>query len=179
MHKSFWVKLNKNNFDSLIQDVNNNLNNNELKTTVNKKFYNLKNAQTFLVNITTKKISENEARDLYSNLITPDIHQLKNAKHKSKYKKNEILDILENLESVFTGAYLYYEDVPSELEETIAKRLESVKERFDEIKRKEQDINNESLKYYLSNYLSPSNMYENSIETKDAGINQIKINSIK
>ena len=55
MHKSFWVKLNKNNFDSLIQDVNNNLNNNELKTTVNKKFYNLKNAQTFLVNITTKK----------------------------------------------------------------------------------------------------------------------------
>ena len=113
MHKSFWVKLNKNDFYSLIRDVNNNLNNNELKTIVSKKVYNLKNAQKFLVNITTKRINEKEARDLSSNLITPDINELKNAKRKSKNKRNEILDSLENLESVFTGAYLYYEDVPS------------------------------------------------------------------
>ena len=65
------------------------------------------------MNITTKRINEKEARDLSSNLITPDINELKNAKRKSKNKRNEILDSLENLESVFTGAYLYYEDVPS------------------------------------------------------------------
>ena len=56
--KPFLVKLNKNNFDSLIQDVYNNLNNDELKTTVDKKAYDLKNAKKFLVRITTQKINE-------------------------------------------------------------------------------------------------------------------------
>ena len=46
-------KINKNDFDSLIQGVNNNLNNNEFKTTVDKKTYDLQNAKKFLVKITT------------------------------------------------------------------------------------------------------------------------------
>ena len=37
IQKPIWVKLNKNDFDSLTQDVYNNLNNDEFKTTVNKK----------------------------------------------------------------------------------------------------------------------------------------------
>ena len=37
IQKSLWVKLNKNDFHSLTQDVYNNLNNDEFKTTVNKK----------------------------------------------------------------------------------------------------------------------------------------------
>ena len=37
IQKPLWVKINKNDFDSLIQGVNNNLNNNEFKTTVDKK----------------------------------------------------------------------------------------------------------------------------------------------
>ena len=37
IQKPFWVKLNKNNFDSLIQNVYNNLNNDEFKTAVDKK----------------------------------------------------------------------------------------------------------------------------------------------
>ena len=41
--------MNKNDFNSLIQDVYNNLDNNEFKTAVNKKPYNLKNAENFLV----------------------------------------------------------------------------------------------------------------------------------
>ena len=35
--KPLWVKLNENDFDSLIQDVYSNLNNDEFKTTVDKK----------------------------------------------------------------------------------------------------------------------------------------------
>ena len=35
--KPLWVKLNKNDFESLIQDVYNNQNNDEFKTTVDKK----------------------------------------------------------------------------------------------------------------------------------------------
>ena len=36
------VKLNENDFDSLIGDVDNNLNSNEFETTINKKVYDLK-----------------------------------------------------------------------------------------------------------------------------------------
>ena len=149
MQKPLWVKLSKNDFDSLIRDVNNNLSNNEFNTTINKNVYNLNNAQKFLVDITTQTIIEKEAFELYSNLITPDINELKNAKGRSKTKRNKILDILENLESVFTGAYLHYNDVPSESEENIAKRIESIKGRLNEIekKKKERDINNELFKY--------------------------------
>ena len=138
MQKPLWVKLSKNDFDSLIRDVNDNLSNNEFNTTVNKNVYNLNNAQKFLVDITTQTIIEKEAFELYSNLITPDINELKNAKGRSKTKRNKILDILENLESVFTGAYLHYNDVPSESEENIAKRIESIKGRLNEIEKKKK-----------------------------------------
>ena len=42
MRKPLWVVLNKNDFDSLIQDVYSNMNNDEFKTTVDKKAYDLK-----------------------------------------------------------------------------------------------------------------------------------------
>ena len=47
VQKPLWVKINRNDFNSLIQDVYNNLNNNEFKTTVDKKTYDLKNAKNF------------------------------------------------------------------------------------------------------------------------------------
>ena len=53
IQKPLWVRLNKSDFDSLIQDVYNNLNNDEYKTTVDKKAYDLKNSKKFLVKITT------------------------------------------------------------------------------------------------------------------------------
>ena len=53
MQKPSWVKINKNDFGLLIQDVYNNLNNNKFKTTVAKKAFNFKNAKKFLVRITT------------------------------------------------------------------------------------------------------------------------------
>ena len=60
--RPLWAKINKNDFDLLIRDVCDNLNNDKFKTTVNKKTYDLKNAKKFLVKITTQKISEEDAK---------------------------------------------------------------------------------------------------------------------
>ena len=43
-------------------------------------------------------------------------------------------------------------------ERSIAERIKLRKERFDEIKRKEQNINNELFKAYFTYYQSPSSM---------------------
>ena len=60
-----------------------------------------------MLEIINKKITENEARELYSNLITPDIVALEKLRSRNKDKKNNILNILSNLELVFTGAYVH------------------------------------------------------------------------
>ena len=166
MQIPLWIKTNENDFDSLIQDVYNNLNNNEFKTTVDKKIYDLTNAKKSLVKITTQKISEKEALKLYSDSITPEITELENAKGKSKNKRNNILNVLENFESVFNGNYFNYKDKPSKSEskselEDIAKR-----QKFDEIANKEKKINPKSFKKYFD-YSSPSDMYKNLSETID------------
>ena len=61
----------------MIKDVVNNLDNEDYKTTVNNRRYDFKNAETFLVEIITKKITGKEACKLYNNLIKPDIVYLK------------------------------------------------------------------------------------------------------
>ena len=58
--------------------------------------------------ITSQKINEKDALKLYSNLINN--------------MRNNILNVLENLESVFTRVYLNYSDKPSESQESIAER---------------------------------------------------------
>ena len=57
------------NCDSLIEDVVNNLDNKDFKTIVSGTKYDLKNAYKFLLEIINKKITENETRYLYNNLI--------------------------------------------------------------------------------------------------------------
>ena len=147
-----------------MQDVYNNLNNNKFKTSVDKKTYDLKNGKKFLEKITTQKISEKNAKKLYSDLIAPDITKLENTKGKDKNKRNNISDVLKNLESVFTGVYFHYK------EENITKKkkAELRRQRLDEVKRKEQNINNELFKEYFTNYQSPSNMYKKLSETEGA-----------
>ena len=108
--------MDKYDFNSLIQDVYNNLNNNELKTTIDKKADVLKIEKKFLVKITTQKISEKKGHELYSELITPDITALEKSKSKGKDMRNNILNVLKNLESVLTSFYLNYSDKPSQLE---------------------------------------------------------------
>ena len=118
-----WIKLNKNDFESSTEDVYNNLSNDEFKTTVVKKAYDLKNAKKFLVKITTQKISENETLDLYSDLIAPDITTvLEKSKDQAKDKRSNILNVLKILQSVFTGVYLNNSNKPPVSEESIAER---------------------------------------------------------
>ena len=64
------------------------------------------------------------------------------------------LNILKNIGSIFTGASLHYKNVPKEtmFERSIAERTKLRKGRFDEIKRKEQKINNELFKVYFTDY---------------------------
>ena len=91
--------------------------------------------------ITTSKISVKEAFKLYSDLVIPDIATLEKSSS-SKGRTNNILNILKNFESVFTGVYLNYSDKPSEseLEESIAERTKLRRQRSDEIAKKEKMI---------------------------------------
>ena len=97
-----WIKLNKNDFDSLAKDVYNNLNKDEFKTIVQGKPYDLRNAEKFLLEITTKKIIEKEAFKLCSDLIISDIATLEKSTGRSKNRREHILNVLKNLKSVFT-----------------------------------------------------------------------------
>ena len=136
----------------------------------------MKNAKKFLEKITIQKISEEDAKKLYSDLIAPDITELENAKGKGKNKRHKILEVLENLKSVFTGTYLHYKDVPSESEESIAERTKLRRQRSDEIANKEKMIDSESFREYFG-YLSPSGMYKNLNKTikNKALVNAIKV----
>ena len=57
-------------------------------------------------------------------------------------------------------------------------RIKLRKERFDEIKRKEQNINNELFKAYFIDYQSPSSMYKELSKTKDTE-NEVRVDLIK
>ena len=144
----------------------------------------MKNSKNVLIKITAQKISENEALKQHSDLITPDITKLKNATGKDKNKRNNILNILENLRSDFTGVYFHYKGVPlkleseSESEVSIAERTKLKKQRFDEIANKEKKIDPKLFREYFK-YSSPSHMYKNLSETIDSEENEVQVNATK
>ena len=57
---------------------------------------------------------------------------------------------------------MHYEDMPKEtiFERNIAERIKLKKEKFDEIKQKEQNINNDLFREYFK-YQCPSDVYKN------------------
>ena len=69
--------------------------------------------------------------------------------------------------------------VRQEYEESIAERTKLRKQRLDEIKRKEQNINNELFKKYFTDYQSPSKMYNGLSDTKYTENHNIQVNLIK
>ena len=80
--------------------------------------------------ITIQEICEKETIKLYSDLIIPDITALEKSKGKSKTRRKNILNVLKNLESVFTGLYFHYDSEPEsepEFEESIAERTKLTK----------------------------------------------------
>ena len=87
-------------FDELTGDIYDNQDNKDLKITVDKKTYDLKNAKIFWTKITKSTISRSEAKKLYKELIWKDIDALKREKSNG-IKKYNILDILENIYNIY------------------------------------------------------------------------------
>ena len=107
-------------FNSLIKDVADNLENKDYKTTVDTNPYNFKKAQANFLEIDTKKISKDDAHNLFDSLIKPDVDVLGKATGKrGKGERNNILTILKNIElSLFEGVYYHCSDKPSEAEDS-------------------------------------------------------------
>ena len=113
----------------------------------------MKNTKSFWNEVTTSKISKNEAKKLYKEWIQKDINTLTRGKSNS-IKKHNILDILNNVGAIFGNIYFHYKDVPKEAEYERAKLR---RKRLDEVKKREGNINNDLFRCYF-NYSSPNNM---------------------
>ena len=95
--KPLWIEIPRKDFISLIKDIVDNLDNKDFQTTVNRRKYDLKNEEKCLLKIIIKKISRNEALELYSSLIKPDVDTLNNALSRGRNRRNNILPILDNI----------------------------------------------------------------------------------
>ena len=98
--KPLWINMSRKDFNLLIKDVADNLNNKVYQATVNGLKYDFQKANEFLLEIGTKKISENKARELYNSLMKPDVDMLKNALSTGKDKRNNILNLLNNIHRI-------------------------------------------------------------------------------
>ena len=129
--------------------------------------------------VTTRKTTKSEVKKLYNELIRKDVDALEGEETKDT-KKYNILDIFINVGSIFTGLYFNYKDVSQEtmFERSMAERTKLRRGRFDEIKTKEQNINNELFKAYFNDYPSPSNMYKKLSEA-EAAVNEVRVDFIK
>ena len=119
-------------------------------------------------------------KELYNELIQKEIDALKKEKSNGTRKHN-ILNNLENVGTIFTALYLHYKDVSKEtlLDRNIAERIKLRKERFDEIERKEKNINKGLFKAYFADHQSPSSMYKKLSETGNTEINKTRVDVIK
>ena len=98
--KPLWINMSRKDFNLLIKDVADNLNNKVYQATVNGLKYDFQKKNEFLLGIGTKKISENKARELYNSLMKPDVDMLKNALSRGKDKRNNILNLLNNIHRI-------------------------------------------------------------------------------
>ena len=89
-----------------------------------------------------------------------------------------ILNVLKNLESVFTGVYLHYENASEaesnpKFEENIAEKTKLRRQRFDAIDKKEKIIRSKLFEKYFG-YSSPSDMYNALNETTGSEENKVQ-----
>ena len=84
----------------------------------------MKNAKKFRMEVTTRKTTKSEGKELYNELIQGDIDALEGEEINDTRKYN-IFNILNNVGSIFTDTYLYYKNVPKEtmFERRIAERI--------------------------------------------------------
>ena len=140
--KLLWIKLSRSDLASLIKDVVDNLDKKDYQTKINNDNYDLTNAEEVLLEIVTKKISKNEALKLYENPIEPKAVKLVKAKGRGKDKRNNILNILDNIKSIiFEGRYFHYDSSKSKTtEKSISERRKLRRQRLDMVKEKEKNI---------------------------------------
>ena len=69
VYKSLWFKINIKEFEELTGDIYINQDNNNFEIIINKKTYHLKNAKKNWMEVTTRKTSKREAKELYCELI--------------------------------------------------------------------------------------------------------------
>ena len=154
VQKPLWLEINRKEFEELTGDIYNNQGNNDFKIII-KKTYDLKDAKKIWMEVTIHKTTKSEAKKLCNKLIQKDIDALEGEKRNVTRKYN-ILNIVNNVGSIFTGTYLHYKDVPKEkmVERSVSERKKLRRQRFYEIKRKEQNINNELFEAYFTDYQS-------------------------
>ena len=94
-------------------------------------------------------------------MIQKDFDALKRKKSNS-IKKNNILKILENIDTIFTGIYLPYRELSKKtlVEKNISEKVKLRRRRIAEIEEEEKNIDNELFKEYFTNYRNPSDMYK-------------------
>ena len=112
-------------------------------------------------------------------MIKPDVDALKQTKGKDKNKRNNTLNILNNIKSsLFEGFYFHYKDKSLEAEENIAERTKLRRQRLAEIAKKEKKISLELIKNYFD-YSSPSNMHKALNETKSLEESRVQVNTVE
>ena len=100
----------------------------------------MEKAKTIWTVVTTHKISKKEAKKLYEESIQKEIKVLTREKSNS-IKKYNILNILENVGSIFTAdTYLHCKELPkeTEFERSIAERTKLSRQSLDEVKKKKK-----------------------------------------
>ena len=88
--------------------------------------------KNFWTEVTTCKTTKSEVKKLYNELIQKDIDPLER-EESNRFEKYNVLNILENVGSIFTTAYLHYKNVPKK---TMFERSIAERERECEIKKK-------------------------------------------
>ena len=186
MKKTLWFEINKKELEELTREIYNNQDKNDFKIIINRRPYDLKNAKKIWRKVTIHKSTKSDTKNLYNELIQKDNDALEKEKNYAEREevdgiiKYNVLNILKNVSSIFSGAYLDYKNVPKEamFERSIEERINLRRGRLDKIERKEQNMNNELFKAYLTDYQNPSNMYKKLSETKGA-VNEVRVDSVK
>ena len=78
--KPLWLEINGKKSEELTGDIQKNQDNNDFRIVINKKAYDLKNANKVWTEVTTRKITKSEAKKLYSSLRQKGINVLEKEK---------------------------------------------------------------------------------------------------
>ena len=80
MQKPLSCETNKKELEELTEDIYNNQHNNDFKIIINRRTYDLKNAKKIWMEVTTRRTTKSEAKELYNESIQKDIDTLERKK---------------------------------------------------------------------------------------------------